>query len=99
MLPSRPSAIADGSVCRGDPRAFPNTDAGSCVASKKPSILKRERERARDERNARKREDRKNRAARESSLAGPPVATRDELGGYGLDRRSSGDPFDDGSES
>jgi hypothetical protein len=85
-------------VCFGDPRAFPNTDAGSYVAGKKPSILKRERERARDERNARKREERKNRASRESSLAGPPVATRDELGGYGLERGSSGDPFEDGPE-
>lgn len=91
--------IADRSVSFGEPRTVPNTAAGSCVASKKPSILKRERERARDERNARKREDRKARSARESSQAGPPVATRDELGGYGLERSSSGDPFDDEPKS
>ncbi len=85
----------------GEPRApcLPDTGVGSYVATRKPSILKRERERARDERNARKREERKNRAARVSSATGPSVATRDELGGYGLERRSSGDPFDDDSKS
>ena len=64
------------------------------MANKKPSILKRERERARDERNARKREERSRRAAVDTDGTGPKVATRDELGGYGLDRRTSGDPFD-----
>jgi len=69
------------------------------VANKKPSILKRERERARDERNARKREERKKRQPRESGEPGPALATRDDLGGYGLERRSSGDPFDDDTQS
>lgn len=63
------------------------------MANKKPSVLKRERERNRDEKAARKREDRKNRGANEG--AGPRVATRDELDGYGLPRGASGDPFDD----
>jgi len=67
------------------------------MASKKPSVLKRERERARDERAARKRADRARR--RPEEVAGPRIATRDELDGYGLERRSSGNPFDDASET
>jgi hypothetical protein len=67
------------------------------MAVKKPSVLKRERERARDEKAARKRESRARRQSGESNGGGPRVATRDELGGYGLERRSSGDPFDESS--
>ena len=69
------------------------------MAAKKPSMLKRERERARSEKAARKRENRKNRPSADASGTGPRVATRDELDGYGLDRTSSGDPFADGSRS
>ena len=68
------------------------------MAAKKPSVLKRERERARNEKAARKREDRQQRQAREPGGAGPRVATRDELEGYGLPRGSSGDPFADDSK-
>jgi hypothetical protein len=64
------------------------------MAMKKPSVLKRERERARDAKAALKRAERLRRQSRETSGQGPPVATRDELGGYGLERHSSGDPFD-----
>jgi len=67
------------------------------MAAKKPSVLKRDRERARDEKAARKREDRKRRQSTPGG-AGPPVATRDDLGGYGLERGSSGDPFADESQ-
>jgi len=62
------------------------------MAAKKPSVLKRERERARDDKAARKRADRKRRQSDESQV-GPRIATRDELDAYGLDRASSGDPF------
>jgi len=65
------------------------------VAAKKPSMLKRDRERARDEKAARKREDRGRRPDRASEDAGPRVATREELDGYGLPRGASGDPFED----
>jgi len=65
------------------------------VAAKKPSMLKRDRERARDEKAARKREDRSRRPERGSDDAGPRVATREELDGYGLPRGASGDPFED----
>jgi hypothetical protein len=61
------------------------------VAVRKPSVLKRERERARNEKAARKREERQRRQTEDRS--GPRVATRDDLDGYGLDRASSGDPF------
>lgn len=64
------------------------------MAARKPSVLKRERERSRDEKAARKREDRKRRAAT-SPEDSARVATRDELSDYGLDRSSSGDPFAD----
>jgi hypothetical protein len=69
------------------------------MAVKKPSVLKRERERARDEKAARKRESKARRQSGDPNGAGPGprVATRDELGGYGLERRTSGDPFDEGS--
>ena len=69
------------------------------MAAKKPSVLKRERERARDEKAARKREDRKRRPSTDATSGGPRVATRDELGGYGLERGSSGDPFSDDLKS
>ena len=69
------------------------------MAVKKPSALKRDRERARDDKAARKREDRARRQSREPTGTGPRVATRDELGGYGLERGSSGDPFDEDSKS
>lgn len=48
------------------------------------SAQKRQRERKRDERAARKREDRVQRPADEDA-AGPRVATSDDLAGYGLD--------------
>jgi len=67
------------------------------MAVKKPSVLKRERERARAEKAARKRENRASRAGTPKE-GGPRVATRDELGGYGLERGSSGDPFDESSK-
>jgi hypothetical protein len=66
------------------------------MATKKPSVMKRERERARDEKAARKRE-RQRRPADGNDAAGPRVATRAELDGYGLERASSGDPFTDDS--
>ena len=69
------------------------------MAAKKPSVLKRERERARNEKAARKREDRQSRQASGGAAAGPRVATREELDGYGLERGSSGDPFSDSSKS
>ena len=66
------------------------------MAAKKPSMLKRDRERARDEKAARKREDRGRRPSdRGGEDAGPRVATREELDGYGLPRGASGDPFED----
>jgi len=65
------------------------------VAAKKPSMLKRDRERARDEKAARKREDRGRRPERPNEDTGPRVATREELDGYGLPRGASGDPFED----
>jgi ribosome assembly protein YihI (activator of Der GTPase) len=64
------------------------------MAAKKPSMMKRDRERARDEKAARKREDR-SRAKERGADAGPRVATREELDGYGLPREASGDPFED----
>jgi ribosome assembly protein YihI (activator of Der GTPase) len=67
------------------------------MAAKKPSVLKRERERSRTDKAARKREDRKRRQS-DGLRAGPRVATRDELDAYGLDRASSGDPFDGRSD-
>jgi hypothetical protein len=63
------------------------------MATKKPSVLKRERERARAEKAARKRETKASRQAQ--PIAGPRVATRSELDGYGLERNASGNPFDD----
>ncbi len=65
------------------------------MAAKKPSMLKRDRERARDEKAARKREDRGRRPDQKAEDAGPRVATREELDGYGLPRGASGDPFED----
>jgi len=65
------------------------------MAAKKPSMMKRDRERARDEKAARKREDRARSKERGAADAGPRVATREELDGYGLPREASGDPFED----
>lgn len=65
------------------------------MPSKKPTMLKRERERARDEKAARKRAEKSRKQERGAEGSGPPVATRDELDGYGLPRGASGDPFDD----
>jgi len=64
------------------------------MAAKKPSMMKRDRERARDEKAARKREDRA-RSKERGADVGPRVATREELDGYGLPREASGDPFED----
>jgi hypothetical protein len=64
------------------------------VAARNPTMLKRDRERARTEKAARKREERDRRKESRSESAGPRVATRQELDGYGLDRDASGDPFD-----
>jgi hypothetical protein len=66
-----------------------------CMAAKKPSMMKRDRERARDEKAARKREDRARSKERGAGDTGPRVATREELDGYGLPREASGDPFED----
>lgn len=66
------------------------------MAAKKPALLKRDRERARTEKAARKREERARRQERRGESAGPRVATREELDGYGLPRGASGDPFDEG---
>jgi hypothetical protein len=69
------------------------------VAGKNPTLVKRDRERARAEKAARKREERERRKDNKSGGdAGPKVATRQDLDGYGLDRGASGDPFD-GRES
>ena len=68
------------------------------MAARKPSMLKRDRERARDEKAARKREDRVRKQERGGQPeTGPRVATREELDGYGLPRDASGDPFEDGN--
>lgn len=48
------------------------------------SVQKRQRERKRDEKAARKREDRVQRPPQEDA-GGPRVATSDDLAGYGLD--------------
>jgi len=56
------------------------------MASNRPSVLKRQRERKRAERAAEKREERAQRGALREHGAGAPVATRDDLEGYGLTR-------------
>jgi hypothetical protein len=56
------------------------------MASKRPSVLKREREKKQAERAAQKREQRARRDASRSEGAGAPVATHDDLEGYGLTR-------------
>ena len=70
------------------------------VAGKNPTLVKRDRERARTEKAARKREERERRKDNRvgGDNAGPKVATRQDLDGYGLDRGASGDPFE-GRES
>lgn len=69
------------------------------MAGKNPTLVKRDRERARAEKAARKREERERRKDNKGGGdAGPKVATRQDLDGYGLDRGASGDPFD-GRES
>ena len=56
------------------------------MASPKPSVLKRQRERKRAEKAALKREQRAQRAQRsgEGDAGGAPVATTDDLAGYGV---------------
>jgi len=56
------------------------------MASKRPSVLKREREKKQAERAAQKREERARRDASRSSESegGAPVATYDDLEGYGI---------------
>jgi hypothetical protein len=56
------------------------------MASPKPSVLKRQRERKRAEKAALKREQRAQRAQRsgEGEPGGAPVATSDDLEGYGV---------------
>jgi len=54
------------------------------MASNRPSVLKRQRERKRAERAAEKREERAQRGAVREHGGGAPVATRDELEAYGL---------------
>jgi hypothetical protein len=56
------------------------------VATNRPSVLKRQRERKRAEKAAEKREERAQRSAVREPGAGAPVATRDDLEGYGLTR-------------
>jgi hypothetical protein len=55
------------------------------MASPKPSVLKRQRERKRAEKAALKREQRAQRThTREGDITGSDVATSDELAGYGV---------------
>jgi hypothetical protein len=54
------------------------------VRASKPSLLKRDRERARGEKAARKREERVRRQAERGGEAGDRVATRSDLEGYGV---------------
>ena len=56
------------------------------MASNRPSVLKRQRERTRAERAAEKREERAQRGAVREHGGGAPVATRDDLEGYGVTR-------------
>jgi len=59
------------------------------MASNRPSVLKRQRERKRAERAAEKREERAQRGALRGQGGGAPVATRDDLEGYGLTREQA----------
>jgi hypothetical protein len=54
------------------------------MASKRPSVLKREREKKQAERAAQKREERARRDASRGESGGAPVATSDDLEGYGI---------------
>lgn len=54
------------------------------MASKRPSVLKREREKRQAERAAQKREERARRDSSRGQSEGAPVATYDDLEGYGL---------------
>ena len=54
------------------------------MANKRPSVLKREREKKQAERAAHKREERARRDASRTEGGGAPVATYDDLEGYGL---------------
>jgi hypothetical protein len=61
----------------------------------RPSVLKRQRERKREERAAQKREERTRREKERRDGGGAPVATREELDGYlgpgpGDDERARG---------
>lgn len=53
------------------------------MASKRPSVLKREREKKQAERSAQKREERSRRSSSRSE-GGAPIATSDELADYGI---------------
>jgi len=59
------------------------------VATNRPSVLKRQRERKRAEKAAEKREERAQRSAVREQGGGAPVATRDDLEGYGVTRDHS----------
>ena len=66
------------------------------MVSNRPSVLKRQRERKRAEKATEKRQERAQRgAARQPGSAGAPVATREDLEGYGVTR----DPSDIGPAS
>lgn len=54
------------------------------MASKRPSVLKREREKKQAERAAQKREERARRSASRPDGGGAPIATHDDLEGYGI---------------
>jgi hypothetical protein len=54
------------------------------MASKRPSVLKREREKRQAERAEQKRAERARREASRSTGNGPAVATHEDLAGYGL---------------
>lgn len=60
------------------------------MASKRPSVLKREREKKQAERAEQKRQERARRGTSRSE-GGPPVATHDELAGYGITNQPSRD--------
>ena len=59
------------------------------MASNRPSALKRQRERKRAEKASEKRQERAQRVAAREPGRGAPVATRDDLEGYGVTRDSS----------
>ena len=54
------------------------------MASKRPSVLKREREKRQAERAEQKRAERARRDSEREAGAGAPVATHEDLAGYGI---------------